>query len=472
MNTDSSTSVEVTIGDESYVMLQRPTSLNHGYIVWDSAIGFAKYLAQAPKQAEAFASKAVLEFGCGCGLLGCVLHRRGASQLTLTDLREVVDNAAACAAANGVPAVRLPEDLADPAATRGLESSSASLSARGALARLMTHSWGDDVAPLFGCGAAAAAGVSGGLVTAGAGAAEGRPDGLASAAEPTRTPFSGGCSCGRAALVERTSLPARHLALGPYDFILGTDTLYSVRLVPALLRSIALAAWVSDHWDDAGAAGAAAAAAPSGGGGAEASAPAGAVGSVGAETTGDCKCGSAEKRSSCASSAALPAGADSSAASLPVPWALRQLLLHEQARRSDAATATGSYAGSEPTPRAAAVAPELKTALAPTPARVSPDACAAVKPAAPSAPRRKRCTIYLGNEVRCTAAHAAFQRLAARLFDPFKQLTRRQVGAEVADSGVLIFEMRVRLDIAGPADIDARVAAFVAEEAAAASAAH
>jgi hypothetical protein len=104
------------------------------------------------------------------------------------------------------------------------------------------------------------------------------------------------------------------------------------------------------------------------------------------------------------------------------------------------------------------------------PARASPDVPAVAKPAAPAAPRRKRCTIFLGNEVRCTATHAAFQRLAVRLFEPFKQLTRRQVGAEVADSGVLVFEMRARLDIAGPADIEARVAAFVAEEAAAAAA--
>lgn len=63
-----------------------------------------------------------------------------------------------------------------------------------------------------------------------------------------------------------------------------------------------------------------------------------------------------------------------------------------------------------------------------------------------AAPRRKRCTIYFANEIRCRETHAFFLALADRVFSPFRQLSRKVVGAEVADSGVLIWEGRLRLD--------------------------
>lgn len=163
MNDSSSTTVRVDVGESlgsSVVLLQRPDSLNHGFAVWDSSVGFARFLAQSPKVAGDVAGKAVLEFGCGCGLLGVVFHRLKASAIMLTDLPDVVDNAAACMAANGVSAWQFPTTAptaasADgPGRGRSAEASpptgaSASFSSFDGVC-LMGHSWGDDVAPLFG----------------------------------------------------------------------------------------------------------------------------------------------------------------------------------------------------------------------------------------------------------------------------------------------------------------------------------
>lgn len=137
------------------MLLQRPDSLNHGFAVWDSSVGFARFLAQSPKTAGDIAGKAVLEFGCGCGLLGVVFHRLRACSVMLTDLPDVVDNAAACMAANGVSArlftssSRCRSSAVDgPAAAAPVGASDGVSSFDGVF--LIGHSWGDEVTPLFG----------------------------------------------------------------------------------------------------------------------------------------------------------------------------------------------------------------------------------------------------------------------------------------------------------------------------------
>lgn len=318
LNTSASTSVLCKIAeDEEYTMLQRPTSFNHGFSVWDSAIGFAKLLRFNSKIQDQLRGANVLEFGCGCGLLGCVLHRLNSREeskekrptVMITDLAEVVENAMSCMASNAVPALLV-------SSLSSLPKPSPSPSSSPILA--MAHSWGDPVFPLF-----------------------------------------------------------ENNGLKPFDVIIGTDVLYSRALLPRLMRSMALAAWTSDYWQET--------------------------------------------------------SSSETASSTELPPSVRRLKAFETA-----AEATIENKSEE----------DSKTAVESS-----------------GAPRaRPRCTLYLGNEIRCTATHEAFLKLGALLFDPFKQLNKRAVGAEIAESGVIVFEMRLKREHDTPAKIVAVIDGFVAAE--------
>lgn len=175
----------------------------------------------------------------------------------------------------------------------------------------------------------------------------------------------------------------------------GTDVLYSAALVPPLLQSMVTAAWISDNWPLGSSTGGAAA--------------------VAGEGAGACEIGS------------VSAGGSKDHHDAVAPC-LTQLV-----------GLIGAVASLLAVSPAAADSPESADESA-----SSGGAGAEVD--APAAPRRKRCTLYFANEIRCRETHAFFLALAERVFSPFRQLSRKVVGAEVADSGVLIWEGRLRLD--------------------------
>lgn len=366
MNDDASLAIEVKIGEGSagrYTVLQLPRSLNHGCALWDSAVGFAKFLAFSRKHAESFRGRAVLELGSGTGFLGCVLQRAGVAALVCTDLASVMDNAAACVAANDVPCIRLDACASaapcEPSAVPPRGPDAAPLRRGAAPLHLLEHAWGSSVCPLFAL------------------------------------------AC-------------------PYDFILGTDVMYSASLVPLLLRSIALAAWISDHADDESSSG--------GGGG-------------GASSAASPERWRVQRAVRAVSQAELRAGG----AALPAESV--SLLSGGgggAGRAAEAADAAGA-ADAGVAASSSAVASAASAACT----RCAGEGEAA---SAPSHHRRKRCTVYLANEVRCTATHAAFLALAELLFEPVRLLPKRLVGPEVAAGGVLIFELKLRPELA-PGDI-------------------
>lgn len=79
--------------DCSIIIKQNPTALKGsrvrvGAAVWDGAYVLAAYLDAQP--AGSFRDMRCVELGCGCGLLGLVLARLGASAVYLTDKPQFV----------------------------------------------------------------------------------------------------------------------------------------------------------------------------------------------------------------------------------------------------------------------------------------------------------------------------------------------------------------------------------------------
>jgi len=97
MNDDGrSTSFEIDLLGKRLSVIQQPDApselgLGHGAVVWDAAVVFCKYLEINRKYSGSKVdSKRVIELGAGTGIAGCSLMMKGA-QVTLTDLRAVVD---------------------------------------------------------------------------------------------------------------------------------------------------------------------------------------------------------------------------------------------------------------------------------------------------------------------------------------------------------------------------------------------
>jgi predicted nicotinamide N-methyase len=117
----------VAVRGRTYVLAQRPSSHNHGHIVWEASIALLDYLASKPKDLAALASGLrVLELGAGCGLVGMALADAGA-RVVSTDLPSVVEHLKANVAAN------------PPLAGAG----------KGGSITVLPYAWGDDVAPLL-----------------------------------------------------------------------------------------------------------------------------------------------------------------------------------------------------------------------------------------------------------------------------------------------------------------------------------
>lgn len=174
MNDASSSSVSIRIGGRSYCVLQAPDSHNHGLCLWDSGIGLCHYLHHNRKLLESMKGKRVLEVGAGCGLVALVLAAHGA-HVTATDLPSVMGNLNACVAANGWK----PEPSCEAGVCAYVPAPGVCVEGCEHAGRIVVRAfcWGEDAHPLLE-------------------------------------------------------------AHGPFDYIIGTDVLYSAALVPVLLRSV------------------------------------------------------------------------------------------------------------------------------------------------------------------------------------------------------------------------------------------
>lgn len=103
--------VHVAVGDRDWTLtavqnqdalvdlLDDLEHLPYGFLLWESAVGLARYLAKSPK---IVAGKKILELGCGVGLPGLVARSLGGSVIQTDHQSGVLALARQNAAANGV----------------------------------------------------------------------------------------------------------------------------------------------------------------------------------------------------------------------------------------------------------------------------------------------------------------------------------------------------------------------------------
>lgn len=94
---------ELAVGGQAlYISEEFNTGQGTGLTVWDGAVVLAKYLERAFP--SGMAGEAVLELGCGTGVVGLAAAALGADSVTLTDLPYALENTAAVVAANAAVA--------------------------------------------------------------------------------------------------------------------------------------------------------------------------------------------------------------------------------------------------------------------------------------------------------------------------------------------------------------------------------
>ena len=148
MNDADTTSFTLNLCGREYETLQRPSSLDHAFSVWDAAIGFSRFLEKNASLRASLRGKRIVELGSGTGILACFLASPEVGAIvTATDLPHVCSFIEATVARNNVHLRRSTRglhqhhELCDTVAenSRTLECS----------VGVMPYSWGDDVERLY-----------------------------------------------------------------------------------------------------------------------------------------------------------------------------------------------------------------------------------------------------------------------------------------------------------------------------------
>jgi hypothetical protein len=131
---------EVEFRGARFVMQQRPSSSNHGLIVWDASHALLDYFAHKSVVLDGFKGQRVLELGAGCGLVGLALAAVAGASVTLTDLPSVIPNLRANVTSNL------------GSVSEGQGSWERGTGTGGGRVKILPYAWGEDIAHLLADG--------------------------------------------------------------------------------------------------------------------------------------------------------------------------------------------------------------------------------------------------------------------------------------------------------------------------------